>query len=90
MDLYDHIYHKLCRQVYQESIPGSVNLRNKFKEEQEETQNILKKLRQSQEELGTSTKRQQLDVITHADGKKAIATPVRSQKNGAAVKPAAL
>jgi len=33
MDLYDHIYHKLCRQVYQESIPGSVNLRNKFKEE---------------------------------------------------------
>lgn len=89
MDLYDHIYHKLCRQVYQESIPGGVNLRNKFKEEQEETQNILKKLRQSQEELGTSTKRQQLDVIPHADGKKAIATPARSQKNGSAVKRAA-
>ena len=58
-----------------------MNLRNKFKEEQEETQNILKKLRQSQEELSTSTKRQQLEVIPHSDGKKAIATPIRSQKN---------
>lgn len=63
MDMYDHIYNKVCRQVYQDSIPGGgINFKNKFKEEQEETQNILRKLRQSQEELGTIAESKQVLV----------------------------
>lgn len=77
MDLYDHIYHRVCRQVYQESAPSGH--KNRFKEDQED-QNGSRKLRQPQKDGNAESKPSSMDVIPHqeAGALKVAATPRRN------------
>ena len=47
MDAYDHIYFKVARQVYINSLPGSAVTRTKAKEELDEQFQLVQRLRES-------------------------------------------